>query len=53
MCVPSLSARNENPQNSDRTFNGVNHWDLTNNDYLDSDFFDRFFGEDEASYVQP
>jgi hypothetical protein len=53
MCVPSLSARNRNSQDGDRTFNGVNHWDLTDNDHLDSDFFERFFGSDEDAYVQP
>ena len=53
MCVPSLSARNLNPQAGGRTLNGVNHWNLTDNDQLNSDFFGRFFGEDEASYEQP
>jgi hypothetical protein len=53
MCVPSLSARNENPQNTGRTFSGVNHWDLTNNNYLNLDFFAGFFGEDETAFIQP
>jgi hypothetical protein len=53
MCVPSLSARNLNPQNSDRTLNGLNHWDLTDNDQLNSAFFERFFGEDENAFIQP
>lgn len=53
MCVPSLSARNLNSQNSDRTLNGIDHWNLTDNSQLDPTFFERFFGADEDAFIRP